>query len=222
MINSILAFIWRLSRIIIWRKQNIYLHTSVKFNKKTLLAGYNKVHKRSIVLNSKIGRNTFIGTHCDLNNVEIGSFCSIAHDVRVEYSTHPTRHFVSTSPVFYSTYNQTGQSFVKENLFNEFLTIDGRNCIIGNDVWIGANVLIKGGVRIGDGAIVAMGSVITHDVQPYTIVGGIPAKIIRKRFNDEEVELLLRTQWWNANDKLLANNVELFRDIDLYKKKLTI
>jgi len=154
--------------------------------------------------------------NCHLVNVSVGSFCSIAHDVRIEDSTHPSHTSVSTSPVFYSTGKQTGQSFVEHNIFNEFLLIDGKSCIIGNDVWIGANVTIKGGVRIGNGAIIAMGAVVTKDVEPFTIVAGIPARVVRKRFSDEEIELLERTRWWDKDDALLRQKVEMFSNINKY------
>lgn len=73
---------------------------------------------------------------------------------------------------------------------------------IGNDVWIGNNVLIMDGIRIGDGAILAAGSVIAKDVEPYTIVGGVPAKFIRKRFKDSEIDFLLDFKWWERNYRM--------------------
>ena len=205
--------------IVSLRRRHIYIHKSVRFNRSTYLCGYNKIHKGTSIVKSFIGRNTYIGENCCLNNVRIGNFCSIANNIRVESSVHPTHTFVSTSPVFYSTFNQTGQSFVETSLFNEFLTIDGRNCIIGNDVWIGTNVLIKGGIRIGDGAIIAMGAVVTKDVEPYSIVAGVPAKEIRKRFTNEEIEYLIKSGWWDKEDVFLKQNVESFSNIMLYTSK---
>ena len=216
MINSILNCICRLYKVIVYHNVNVHIHPSVKFNSSSLFSGYNRIHARSNVSNTSIGRNTFVGLNCHLVNATIGSFCSIAHDVKVEDSTHPTNTFVSTSPVFYSIYKQTGQSFVTKNLFNEFLTIEGRSCIIGNDVWIGANVLIKGGIRIGDGAIVAMGAVVTKDVEPYTIVAGVPAKPIRKRFSDSDIERLVESKWWECDDAVLRHKVEMFSNISNY------
>lgn len=216
LIKCFLKYIWRIYYVLRYRKHHIYIHPTVLFNNHTAFSGYNKVHKGANISNSSLGRNTFIGLNCHLVNVSVGSFCSIAHDVRIEDSTHPSHTFVSTSPVFYSTCKQTGQSFVDDNIFNESLTIEGRSSIIGNDVWIGANVLIKGGIKIGDGAIVAMGAVVTKDVEPYTIVAGIPAKPIRKRFNDPDIERLLKSQWWKYNDDILRQNASMFSNISKF------
>ena len=121
--------------------------------------------------------------------------------------------FVSTSPSFFSTLMQNGQSFVNKNCFEEHLRIDGYNAIIGNDVWIGSNVIIKGGIKIGDGAIIAMGAVVTKDVPPYAVVGGVPAQVIKYRFKEEEIQALLSIQWWNKSDEWLEKHSNLFRDI---------
>jgi acetyltransferase-like isoleucine patch superfamily enzyme len=87
---------------------------------------------------------------------------------------------------------------------------------IGNDVWIGNNCLIKNGITIGDGAIIGMGSVITKDVEPYMIVAGNPGKIIRKRFDDETIEFLINTKWWELNDDDLAQKAYYFNDINKF------
>lgn len=80
--------------------------------------------------------------------------------------------------------------------------------VIGNDVWIGQNVTIMPGVKIGDGAIIATNSTVVKSVEPYTIYGGNPAKFIKKRFSDEKVEFLLKLQWWNWSEEEIFNNLE--------------
>lgn len=104
---------------------------------------------------------------------------------------HPT-DWLSTSPTFYSTLNQVGTSFADTNLFDELQTVQ-----IGNDVWIGARVTVLDGVKVGDGAIIAAGSVVTEDVMPYTIVGGIPAKRLRDRMPPAHAEKLRALGWWD-------------------------
>lgn len=84
---------------------------------------------------------------------------------------------------------------------------------IGNDVWIGSNALIKSDVTIGDGAVVAAGAVVTENVEPYVIVGGVPAKLIRYRFTTEQIEALLRIKWWDRDDSWFQENRKYFTDV---------
>ncbi len=90
---------------------------------------------------------------------------------------------------------------------------------IGNDVWIGSKVLIIGGIEIGNGAIIAAGSVVTTTVLPYEIVGGVPAKKIRSRFTDEQISFLEEIKWWDKSPKWLQENIALFEDIELFIDK---
>ena len=87
--------------------------------------------------------------------------------------------------------------------------------IIGNDVWIGSHVLIKGGVHIGNGACVAAGAVVVKDVPPYAIVGGVPAKVIRYRFSPEVIGKLLELEWWNFDESKLKNSIAIFQKDNL-------
>ena len=91
--------------------------------------------------------------------------------------------------------------------------------IIGNDVWIGANVIILPGTWIGDGAILAAGAVITKNVEPYAIVGGVPAKIIKKRFSDKIIEKMLLIKWWDWEDSEIKKNLELFYQPEKFVEK---
>ncbi len=91
---------------------------------------------------------------------------------------------------------------------------------IGNDVWIGANVLILDGVTIGNGAIIAAGAVVTKDVPPYAVVGGVPAKIIKYRFNKEEIDFLEQLKWWEKDEKWLTEYGKYFNNVELLKNIL--
>ena len=94
--------------------------------------------------------------------------------------------------------------------------------VVGNDVWIGQNVTILPGVHIGDGAIIGLNSVVTKDVPPYTIVAGNPAKIVRKRFDDELIDLLLKLKWWNKSAEEINALIPLLSCSDLTKVKQEI
>jgi virginiamycin A acetyltransferase len=95
------------------------------------------------------------------------------------------------------------------------------NIVVGNDVWIGYNATIMGGVTIGDGAIIGTNSVVTKDVEPYSIVGGNPAKVIKKRFSDDEIQALLEIKWWDWEIEKITAHVQLLTDnnIEALRKK---
>lgn len=157
--------------------------------------GKNSIGVKTYMSNTSMGYGSILSFSSEVSNTTIGRYCSVGSHVRVIAATHPT-NMVSTYPAFYSdTYSV---SYVDESKFTEHLVTDnGYECEIGNDVWICDNVLIKGGVKIGDGAIVGMGSVVLKDIEPYSIVAGVPAKEIRKRFDDETIEALMKLKWWD-------------------------
>lgn len=185
---------------------NIRLSTKIKKLKK--IARHTKIGANTYISGS-LGKYSYIGNNCELN-ADIGNFCSIANNVKTIEGSHPTDR-ISTSPVFYSTQKQCGKSFAAEQLYDDII-VNPNGCAvsIGNDVWIGENVLIKGGITIGDGACIAMGAVVVKDIPPYSIVGGIPAKIIKIRFPEEKVKLLLESKWWLKSDSWLQSNWRLF------------
>lgn len=212
-IGEIIKGIWRLYTKTILRKRNVLIRHNVRFNKKTFFEGYNRIGRNSKIGNAYIGRFSYLGSDCKLNNCKIGRFSSVGSFVEVIPWNHPSKTFISTSPVFFSDKMQAGITFVKNSIFNEHLSIEGYDAIIGNDVWIGDHVLIKGGIKIGDGAIIAFGSAVTRDVPPYAIVGGVPAKIIRYRFSPIEINQLCSLKWWNKDIEWLKRNVAKFSDI---------
>ena len=169
-----------------------------------------KIHKTAKVGNGAqlvgctMGRYSYLyGTSAV--NTRIGAFCSIAAGSSIGGGSHPT-DWVSSSPVFYRGKNVLRTNF-SQNKYEEF-----KETVIGNDVWIGSKCLIKGGVTIGTGAVIGMGSVVTKDVPPYEIWAGNPARCIRKRFDDETIEALLDSKWWELPDDTLAACGDLFRE----------
>lgn len=149
-----------------------------------------------------------------LPKTKIGKYCCLAFNIKVVPATHPTHTFVSFHPAFFSTEKQAGFTYSDKSYFNELKSVNEQyNCIIGNDVWIGVDVTIIAGVTIGDGALIAAGALVDKDVEPYSIVGGVPAKLIRYRFSQKEIIFLNSFKWWNKDMIWLKDNVELMRDI---------
>lgn len=158
---------------------------------------------------SKIENFTYITNGSKINRTSIGKFCSIGPDCKFGLGKHPTKDFVSTHPVFFSTDKQAQISFINENKYEEYEPIE-----IGNDVWIGANVIVLDGVSIGNGAIIAAGSVVTKDIPPYAIAGGVPAKIIKYRFSQEQIKGLEEIKWWDKDINTIRNFTDSMSNID--------
>jgi len=169
---------------------------------------YNMLAKNVTVIDSVIGDFSYISDGSVINETKIGKFCSIGPNVRTGPGKHPTHTFVTTHPSVYSN---------PSNLLKNFSTKDNyeykKEILIGNDVWIGANAIILNGISIGDGAIIGANSVITSNVEPYSIVVGTPGKLVKYRFNDEEIEFLLDFKWWNKSDEWIQSNVDNLLDI---------
>lgn len=219
MINRINRFIWRFLQ----RRKggplsilNVKLSNTVYFDKGTRFGGNNRIGSCCLILGSDIGKYTYMATNNRLDNVVIGNFCSIGSNIRIISTTHPSKEFVSTHPSFFSTLNQAGKTFVKNNKFTEVLNLNGRKLIVGSDVWIGDNVTFMGGVTIGDGAIIGAHALVTKDVPPYAIVGGVPAKVIRYRFDQEQIDRLLHIKWWNNSDEWLCSHCDEFEKISVF------
>lgn len=212
-ISSIYSIAWKV-------KNKSTLSPLCHINSKTKLEGCNKIGN-SYISNSLIGYASYLGDDCKLSNCQIGRFCSIGSNVKAVIPTHPLSGFVSMHPAFFSVKKQAGFTFVNEQKFNESIYYDKENKIavkIGNDVWIGDDVIILGGVNINDGAAIATGAIVTKDVPPYSVVGGIPAKIIKYRFCEEDIEFLLSFKWWNKEVEWIRLEAENFKDIEDFKK----
>ncbi len=195
-------------------KIKYYLSKAIKkFNipaiKNSALDKHSKICSGAHIVDSKIGKYSYIGNFSTVINAQVGNFCSISDRCTIGGMAHPT-NWVSTSPVMYSGRNCLKTNFAKNN-FNE-----SEKTIIDNDVWIGENCLIKAGVHISTGSIIGMGSVLTKSTAPYEIWAGNPAKKIRDRFDNETTKKLLKSEWWNWDDKELAKKGYKFNDVNLF------
>lgn len=161
-----------------------------------------------IYRNVRVGRFTFINEYSqiDSNTESIGNFCSISHNVKIGMGPHPM-DYLSTSPILFLK----DRGFISEDIYDEYK--DKGYSVIGNDVWIGANVIVLAGVKVADGAIIAAGSVVTKDVPPYAIVGGLPAKIIKYRFDKNTINQLMELKWWEMNIEDIAKHYKKFPNI---------
>lgn len=181
----------------------INMNTAVKYSE---LHDFVCLHQNCKISYTTIGSYTYVAKSTEISKTNIGKFCSIGSEVIIGLGKHPI-NFISTSPVFYSaSKKQLGFSFTDEQLYDEY-----QNCKIGNDVWIGARVIILDGVKIGDGAIIATNSVVTKDVEPYSIVGGSPAKLIKYRFSAEKINEIQALNWWDWSEERIKKELYLFQ-----------
>lgn len=183
------------------------------------------IHEDIVYKGIPVGRYTYGYKHllqdCPMAR-KIGRYCSINKTARI-WNNHPV-DFVTTSPILdHRGFSSSYSEYLRRRDFCNLYGIynhnhssydspirDNRPVEIGNDVWIGANVVILPGVKISDGAILAAGAVVTHDVEPYAIVGGVPAKLIKKRFSDEDIHKLLSIAWWDWKQEQIEENMEFF------------
>ena len=178
------------------RIADVYRNTErVRIAARVVVESYAALNKGNFI---SIGAYSF--THPGLpSSIRIGRYCSLARDISVMGPQHPMTRF-TTSPI---TYLPRWGSFAETEFGGAWPTERFAEMpsspVIGNDVWMGEGVLLKGGITIGDGACVAAHAVVSKDVPPYAIVGGVPARIIRYRFDDASIERLLRLQWWKYN-----------------------
>lgn len=175
--------------------------------------GANKVYPHAS-FNGSMGYGSYIGPYSEID-ANIGRFTSIAPFVRTNRGIHPyTYPYATTCPMFFSTRQQNGNTFADRMMFGEIK----EKVNIGSDCWIGENVFLTGGITIGDGAVVLAGAVVTKDVPSYAIVGGVPAKVIKYRYDEETIRFLLDFKWWNKDIKWLREHWELLCDIDKLKE----
>lgn len=190
------------------------------FKDDTRIFNYNVSHRLKIGKKTMIRKGTEIRGNVELGDYSyisgpntyvkdaiIGKHCSIARNVIIGVAGH-NYNWVTTGAIIVSQ----DYKFIK----SEAKVLQKDTPIIGNDVWIGMNSMIMRGVKIGDGAVIAAGSIVTKDVEAYSIVGGIPAKHIKYRFTTKQIQTLLKIQWWNWSDENIKMHIDSFYDIETF------
>lgn len=206
-----------------FRKQ-LVMGKGVRIARGSFFEGMNKIHPRA-TFSGYMGYGSYIGWDCNLNaRLKVGRFTCIAPYTQMNDGKHPyTTPFATVHPAFFSLRKQNGSTFATRQLYDESSFVDDKKDYtveIGSDCWIGQGVLIVGGVEINDGAMVLARATVTKDVPPYAIVGGVPAKIIGYRYDEETIDFLLKNKWWEKDIEWLKNNWELLTDIEQLKQQL--
>lgn len=160
------------------------------------------INRRNYILRSEIGSYTYTGIGTIILSAKIGNFCSIGWNVSIGGGNHDYLG-LTTSPLWRFKVMDEGINDYKVNYEKQ------KPCIIGNDVWIASNVVILRDVKIGDGAVIGAGAVVTQDVEPYSIVAGIPAKKVKKRFDNNIIEVLKTIKWWEWPKDVIRDNIDL-------------
>lgn len=177
------------------------------FIKNTEFGDFVEIGVDNFIENSKIGDFSYTGQFCFIQNANIEKYSNIAACVRIGATNHPmerpTLHHFTYRPVMFGFDESDDSEFFKDR--------ESHVANIGNDTWIGHGSIILPGVKVGDGAVVGAGSVVTKDVSPYAIVAGNPAKLIRYRFSEEVIEKMLKIKWWDFSTEYIKENYKDFR-----------
>ncbi|MFW8596934.1 DapH/DapD/GlmU-related protein [Enterococcus innesii] len=183
----------------------------------TTLGDYVEIGEANHIDHSSIGNYTYTGQYCFIQNSQLERFISIAAMVRIGPTNHPYER--PSQHLF--AYNGEGYGFApKDESFLE--KRKAKTTFIGNDVWIGHGAVIQSGLTVGDGAVIASNAVVTKDVPPYAIVGGVPAKVIKYRFDPETITALQEIAWWNwSRAELEARYLDFRLPIEDFVAKYT-
>jgi phosphonate metabolism protein (transferase hexapeptide repeat family) len=189
------------------------LHDPVSISESELGA-WTEIREGARLNESAIGDYTYLMERVQLDYATVGRFGNVAADVRLG----PTNHPIDRPTAHHFTY-RAAMYDMGEDDESIFEWRADQPVDVGHDVWLGHGALVLPGVTIGNGAVVAAGAIVTHDVDPYTVVAGVPAEPIRRRFSPEVAGRIEATRWWEWDHETLAERLPAFRDLDRFLKK---
>ena len=171
------------------------------------IANTARVHRFAKLINTTLGEHSYIGVGSWATCCDIGRFCSIGANTNIGLTLH-TLDTISTSPIFQLQKNATGISWTDRDHAPNIL--DTPKTTLESDVWVGSNAIVMSGITLHTGCVIGAGAVVTHDVPPYAIVAGVPARIIRYRFSQEVIERLKGIKRWDLPDEEITRIKDLF------------
>lgn len=200
-----------------WRHRGRHLRIGYLAQARRCTFGeWNTLYEHVVLVDVVLGDMSYVSRGARVANATVGRYACIGPEALVGLGRHPSRGFVSSHPAFYSTRGQAGRTYVDAQLYDEF-----RPVTIGNDVWIGARAIVLDGAVVGDGAIVAAGSVVSGEVPPYAVVSGVPAQVVRYRFDEPTIAALRRSQWWDRHPDDLRRHADSFADVHAFLDALS-
>ncbi len=197
---------------ILSEEPNIHKTASVR---KSKLGSYTDIGANVSLIETQVGDYTYFAGDASAIYAAIGKFCSIASHVRINPGNHPQWRVMQ----HHCTYRRVRYGFDQRD-DEEFFQWRRENAVtIGHDVWLGHGVIVMSGVNIGTGAIIGSGAVVTKDIPPYAVAVGVPAKVIKMRFESDIIEKIISVAWWDWDRATLENRFQDFLELDLFLKK---
>ncbi|WP_276091104.1 CatB-related O-acetyltransferase [Pedobacter sp. JY14-1] len=184
-------------------------HHTIKVNE-CKFGRYVVIFENVRIQNAFLNDFSYVQTGSRIFNCSIGKFCSIGPSVSIGPGVHDMS-LVSTHPSFVSESTPLPKVFTKGEHAAQSTPV-----VIGNDVWIGEKAIILDGIKVGNGAVIAAGAVVVRDVEAYSVVGGVPAKVIKYRFDPDTIQLFQKSKWWDFPDEWFSNNHAMMLDKNLF------